>query len=130
MTSLISELSAFEFLKEKFKLNEADAKKAVIELVAVNERLDNNINEKIDEKFKDLKDVFMTKQDKADLLKETYLVRSDLEKSMRQHMVWTVSIGFILIGVLITCTNLILSRLPGPPVQPTAIHQTDTSSKK
>ncbi len=111
----ISEIKLYDILKTKFNINETDAREMVAEVVSVNEKTDKILNEKIDERFKDSKDIFLTKNDKNDLLKEIYTVRTDLEKSLRTHFYWTVGLSLFIIGTLITSVITILSRLPSHP---------------
>ena len=111
----ISEIRLYDILKTRFNLNETDAREIVAEVVTVNEKTEKILNEKIEDRFKDSKDIFLTKDDKNDLLREIYTIRTDLEKSLRTHFYWTVGLSLFIIGSLITSVITILSRLPVHP---------------
>ena len=65
----ISEIRLYDILKSKFKLNEADAREIIAEVAIANEKTDNIITDKIENKFKSLRDIFLTKDDKTDIIK-------------------------------------------------------------
>ncbi len=65
----ISEIRLYDILTHKFKLKEIDAKEIIAEIAISNEKSEKLLSEKIEDRFKNLKDIFLTKEDKVDIIK-------------------------------------------------------------
>jgi hypothetical protein len=65
----ISEIKIYDILTNKFKLKDTDAKEIIAEIVIANEKIDVKVTEKIEDRFKSLKEIFLTKDDKVDMIK-------------------------------------------------------------
>ena len=63
---IISELKAFDLLKSKFKLSDENARAVIFEINAV----DRKITEQVEDEFLKRKDVFLTKDDKVELIEK------------------------------------------------------------
>ena len=75
---IISELKAFDLLKSKFKLSDENARAVISEINAV----DQKITEQVDDEFLKRKDIFLTKDDKVELIEKIERTRADLIKWM------------------------------------------------
>ena len=88
MDIAISQITIFEFLQQKFKLSEQDAKQVTREIVDYEQKVHAAIKDTITRKFDESKEVLATKKDLAES-------KSDIIK-------WTV-------GTIIACSGLIMA---------------------
>ncbi|MGI8952389.1 MAG: hypothetical protein ACR2FN_12500 [Chitinophagaceae bacterium] len=94
---LISEISVYEFLKEKIKLTDADAKKYARELAFAEDNLHSEIKDTIAKEIKN--GVFATKKDIKDL-------EVKIEKGFREVIVWVITFITAIIGIAVAIIKL------------------------
>jgi hypothetical protein len=87
-------LKIYEILQRHFK-NEADAKIVVQELETV-----------IDNKFADKKETLATKEDISLIRQDLLKFQVDVEKRFNQMIIWTVSTGIAIIGLIVAFIKL------------------------
>ncbi|MDE0471841.1 MAG: hypothetical protein OXH57_07855, partial [Ekhidna sp.] len=78
---IISELKAFDLLKSKFKLSDENARAVISEINAV----DQKITEQVDDEFMKRKDVFLTKDDKVELVEKIENQKVELIEKIEQQ---------------------------------------------
>ena len=103
MDIAISQITIFEFLQQKFKLSEQDAKQVTREIVIYEENVHKAINETISRKFEESKDVLSTKSDIAALEIKMGDIRADMIKWM--FLFWLGQIG-VLLGAIFAMFKL------------------------
>lgn len=74
---IISELKAFDLLTLKFNLPEKDARQVVAEF----RRIDEGIRHKVKEEINARENIFLTKDDKVELIDRIEKVRVEMEKT-------------------------------------------------
>lgn len=94
---LISELSAYDFFKEKIKLSESDARKYAKELANAEDQLQNETKVTIDEEMK--RGDFATKKHIKDL-------EIRIEKGFREIIVWIIGAMVAISGLGIAIIKL------------------------
>ncbi len=87
-------LKIYEILQRHFK-NEADAKIVVQELETV-----------IDNKFIDKKEALASKDDISLIRQDMLKFQIDVEKRFNQMIIWTVSTGIAVVGLIIAFLKL------------------------
>jgi hypothetical protein len=87
-------LKIYEILHRHFK-NEADAKSVVQELETV-----------IDNKFVDKKESLATKEDISLMRQDVLKFQVDVEKRFNQMIIWTVSTGVAIVGLIVAFIKL------------------------
>ena len=80
---IISELKAFDLLKSKFKLSDENARAVIFEINAV----DRKITEQVEDEFLKRKDVFLTKDDKVELVEKIESQKSELIEKIENQKV-------------------------------------------
>ena len=80
---IISELKAFDLLKSKFKLSDENARAVISEINAVDQKITN----KIDDEFLKRKDIFLTKDDKVELVEKIENQKVELIEKMENQKV-------------------------------------------
>ncbi|MBC6400161.1 MAG: hypothetical protein GDA42_04570 [Ekhidna sp.] len=80
---IISELKAFDLLKSKFKRSDENARAVILALNTADEK----ITERVDNELLKRKDVFLTKDDKVELVEKIERTRADIIKWM--FIFWT-----------------------------------------
>lgn len=100
---LISELTVYDFLKEKLNLSDSDAKRYAKELALAEEKLHKEIGNGIYEELK--RNEYATKHDlfavKADLELKISQLEIKIEKGFKEVIVWVVG-SMVAIGGLMT----------------------------
>lgn len=102
----ISEIRLFDILKNKFKLSEADAKEIVADVVLANEKTDKVISDKIEDRFKTLKDIFLTKEDKVDLVRMNTELMKLIKEDKADIIKWVAIIITGQTALLVTLIKL------------------------
>ena len=80
---IISELKAFDLLKSKFKLSDENARAVISEINAVDQKITNQI----DDEFLKRKDIFLTKDDKVELVEKIENQKVELIEKMENQKV-------------------------------------------
>ena len=94
---LISELTVYDFLKDKIKLSDSDAKRYAKEISQVGEKLDSQINSKVQE---------------ADYVTKSYLdtriaqLETRIEKGFREVIVWVIAFMTGITGIAVAIIKL------------------------
>ena len=81
---IISELKAFDLLKSKFKLSDENARAVIFEINAV----DRKITEQVEDEFLKRKDVFLTKDDKVELIEKIEQQAQKIERTRADLIKW------------------------------------------
>jgi len=85
---MISEIRTLDLLKLKFNLKEEDARSVIEEL----QKIDREINEKVESEFQKRKDTFLTKDDKVELIEKIQNQKVELvekiEKTRSDMIKW------------------------------------------
>ena len=81
---IISELKAFDLLKSKFKLSDENARAVIFEINAV----ERKITEQVEDEFLKRKDVFLTKDDKVELIKKIEQQAQKIERTRADLIKW------------------------------------------
>ncbi|MDE0471842.1 MAG: hypothetical protein OXH57_07860 [Ekhidna sp.] len=106
---IISELKAFDLLKSKFKLSDENARAVISEINAV----DQKITEQVDDEFMKRKDVFLTKDDKVELIEKIENQRTGLTGKIERTRADLIKWMFIFwIGQLAALFGLFKLFLP------------------
>lgn len=90
---ILSELKLFEFLTHELKLPETKAKQYVNDLKQSEELLEQKIEDKIEKKFRDNKDILASKED-------TYRIEVKIEKLRAEFLVVKWMLGVVLAGII------------------------------
>lgn len=98
---LISELSVYDFLKEKIKLSEVDARKYAQELAYAEQRLHIEVKEIIGAKFKELD--YITK---TDLDLKIAQLETKIEKGFKEVIIWVIAAMVALSGLVMAMIKL------------------------
>ena len=101
---LISELTVYDFLKDKIKLSESDARRYAKELAFSEERLRNDIKISIGEEIS--KGDYSTKKDLKDLEIKITQIEIKIEKGFKEVIVWVVSAMVAIGGLTIAIIKL------------------------
>ena len=94
---LISELTVYDFLKDKIKLSDSDAKRYAKEMSLVGEKVDSQINNKLQE---------------ADYVTKSYLdtriaqLETRIEKGFKEVIVWVIAFMTAIIGIAVAIIKL------------------------
>lgn len=94
---LISELTVYDFLKDKIKLSDSDAKRYAKEMSLVGEKIDSQINNKLQE---------------ADYVTKSYLdtriaqLEARIEKGFKEVIVWVIAFMTGIIGIAVAIIKL------------------------
>ena len=80
---IVSEVRALDVLTSKFKLSQEDAREVVVELSAIGGRIHTHI----EDEFRKSKDIFLTKDDKVELVEKMEHLRVDLSKKIDDQRV-------------------------------------------
>ncbi|MBC6427393.1 MAG: hypothetical protein GDA51_13220 [Ekhidna sp.] len=81
---IISELKAFDLLKSKFKLSDENARAVIFEINAT----DRKITEQVEDEFLKRKDVFLTKDDKVELIEKIEQQAQKIERTRADLIKW------------------------------------------
>ncbi|MBC6401645.1 MAG: hypothetical protein GDA37_11675 [Ekhidna sp.] len=81
---IISELKAFDLLKSKFKLSDENARAVIFEINAV----ERKITEQVEDEFLKRKDVFLTKDDKVELIEKIEQQAQKIERTRADLIKW------------------------------------------
>ena len=81
---ILSELKALDLLKSKFKLSDENARAVISEINAV----DQKITDQVDEEFLKRKDVFLTKDDKVELIEKIEQQAQKIERTRADLIKW------------------------------------------
>ena len=99
---LISELSVYDFLREKINLSESDARRYARELALAEEKLRGEIKVSVSEEMN--KGDYSTKKDIKDLEIKIAQLDTKIEKGFKEIIVWVVgamvAIGGLTIAVI------------------------------
>jgi hypothetical protein len=100
---LISELTVYDFLKEKIKLPDADAKRYAKEMAAAEEKLHKGIDDKVVNAFMKEKDILATKDNITELKESILKLETKMEAGFKDNLKWIVGIllGAISLAVAI-----------------------------
>jgi hypothetical protein len=105
---LISELTVYDFLKEKLKLSDSDAKRYAKELAEAEEKLHKEIENGIYDGLK--KNDYSTKYDlfavKADIDLKIAQLETKIEKGFKEVIVWVVGAMVAIQGLAIAIMKL------------------------
>jgi len=80
---MISEIRTLDLLKLKFNLKEEDARSVIEEL----QKIDREINEKVESEFQKRKDTFLTKDDKVELIEKIQNQKVELVEKIENQKV-------------------------------------------
>lgn len=94
---LISELTVYDFLKDKIKLSDSDAKRYAKEMSLAEERLRNEVKFNINDEIK--KGDYATKKDIKDL-------EIRIEKGFKEVIVWVIAFLTGIIGIAVAIIKL------------------------
>ena len=81
---ILSELKALDLLKSKFKLSDENARAVISEINTI----DKKITEQVDEEFLKRKDVFLTKDDKVELIEKIEQQAQKIERTRADLIKW------------------------------------------
>lgn len=87
-------LKIYQILNKHFK-NADDASVAVQEIEAI-----------VDKKFEQRKEIFATREDISSLKEDVLRFQSEVEKRFNQLIIWTVSTGIAVVGLLLAFLKL------------------------
>ena len=93
----ISEISVYEFLKEKINLSDSDAKKYAKELALAEDKLHRNLKDDIAQEIKS--GDFATKKDVKDL-------EIKIKKGFRETIIWVISFMIAIAGVAVAIIKI------------------------
>lgn len=94
---LISELTVYDFLKDKIKLSDSDAKRYARELSLAEEKLES----KIDDRFRE-----------SDYVTKSYLdtrisqLETRIEKGFKEIIIWVISFMIAIAGIAVAIIKL------------------------
>ncbi len=110
---LISELTVYDFFKEKMKMPDAEAKKYAKEMSLAEEKLHAEIKIEVNNAFEKKKNILASKADILSLKDEISPikleisnVRIDIEKGFRDNQKWIVGLLLAAIGLAVTIIKL------------------------
>lgn len=98
---LISEISVYEFLKDKVKLSDTDAKRYAKELAIAEEQLHKEVKNEINNKINE-----------ADYVTKSYLdvkvsqLETRIEKGFKETIIWVVSFVIAIVGIAVAIIKL------------------------
>ena len=101
MEMLISELSLYDFLKDKLKLSDSDAKRYVKELALAEEKLYQNINNRFKEVDYITNNTFNLKMGQLEAR-----VDARMEKGFKDIIIWVVGTMIAISGLAIAIMKL------------------------
>ncbi len=98
---LISEITVYDFLKEKIKLSESDARKYAQEMSYAEERLHIEVKEIINAKFKESDYI-----SKTDLDLRIAQLETKIEKGFKEVIIWVIGAMIAIGGLSIAIIKL------------------------
>jgi uncharacterized membrane protein len=94
---LISELTVYDFLKDKIKLSDSDAKRYAKEMSLAEEKLRNEVKSNINDEIK--KGDYATKADIKDL-------EIRIEKGFKEVIIWVIGFMVGIVGIAVAIIKL------------------------
>lgn len=94
---LISELTVYDFLKDKIKLSDSDAKRYAKEMALAEEKLRYEVKSDINDEIK--KGDYATKRDIKDL-------EIRIEKGFKEVIIWVIGFMIAIVGLAVAIIKL------------------------
>ncbi len=94
---LISELTVYDFLKDKIKLSDSEAKRYAKEMALAEEKLRSEIKSEVNEEIK--RGDYATKKD----IKELEI---RIEKGFKEVIIWVIGFMIAIVGIAVAVIKL------------------------
>ena len=98
---VVSELRIYEFLTKELKIEDAAAKRYVQDIVRAEEKLEQQVETKIDKKFEDAKSTLATKED-------IHILREEISQKHNDLLKWMIVMWITQLGAIVAIIKLMI----------------------